>query len=265
MKVVITAGHHASRHSLALINELHLSGVRVAGILVVSAFSFSRVRREMRRKGFGSWSDFAMKYLLARSRQSRYEDEFYQNRRLKMQSLKRESVQRGIPLCTVKSLNSSKSLEFLRTVEADTVAYSGGGILRWPFIDAVGGRVFNAHSGQLPWIRGMNACEWSLLLGVGLGVSLHLIDKGIDTGRLLAFSPVERVQGDTVNDLRAKCTIAGVKSMAEVLSRSGTMVEDSPIEFPQGQAPPSASDFQCFALAPQLRDYLDGRLAGIYE
>ena len=40
----------------------------------------------------------------------------------------------------------------------------------------------NAHYGLLPAYRGMNVTEWSVLRGDPPGVTVHLVDSGVDTG-----------------------------------------------------------------------------------
>ena len=43
--------------------------------------------------------------------------------------------------------------------------------------------VLNIHLGLLPEIRGMSSPEWSLLNRVPVGITIHYMDAGIDTGR----------------------------------------------------------------------------------
>ena len=128
----------------------------------------------------------------------------------------------------------------------------GGGILKLPFINAAEGRILNAHSGPLPEIRGMNACEWSLLLGLPTEMTIHVIDQGIDTGPVLETIPIEVEPGDDVETLRSKCAVLGV----EGLLRAADRIHDLPESRPQGEL-----GLQCFVLAPALRELLDWKLA----
>ena len=61
----------------------------------------------------------------------------------------------------------------------------GGGILNEEVIKCASKGVLNAHPGLLPWIRGTNAIIASILNNVAVGVTLHYIDKGIDTGPVI--------------------------------------------------------------------------------
>jgi folate-dependent phosphoribosylglycinamide formyltransferase PurN len=114
----------------------------------------------------------------------------------------------------VPDLNHDRSIEFVRASACDGVLYAGGGIIRGRFIDAARGRILNPHSGPLPEIRGMNACEWALLLGLPPAVTIHFIDEGIDTGGVVSQIPIGVEQGDTVESLRGKCVVAGINGIA---------------------------------------------------
>ena len=56
----------------------------------------------------------------------------------------------------------------------------------------------NAHIGYLPWNRGADPNFWSHAEGTPTGVSLHYIDKGIDTGALGAQEVVGFGEDDTL-------------------------------------------------------------------
>jgi len=56
----------------------------------------------------------------------------------------------------------------------------------------------NAHISYLPWNRGADPNFWSHAEGTPKGVSLHRIDRGIDTGPLIAQEPVSFDENDTL-------------------------------------------------------------------
>jgi|APTNR8051073442_1049403.scaffolds.fasta_scaffold01719_12 methionyl-tRNA formyltransferase len=63
-------------------------------------------------------------------------------------------------------------------------------------ISALSGRIVNLHVSLLPWNRGSDPNFWSFFDDTPKGVSIHRIDRGIDTGALLAqerlaFGPEE--------------------------------------------------------------------------
>jgi len=87
----------------------------------------------------------------------------------------------------VDNLNSTKCENLLSAQELDVIALLGPGApLLKPriFRQAIHGTV-NVHEGLIPEVRGVSPIEWSIVEDVPLGVSLHIVDQGIDTGPLI--------------------------------------------------------------------------------
>lgn len=130
------------------------------------------------------------------------------------QACKRE----GVALINISDLQSEKTLSLLRHSGVDILINAGGGIFKRGIIDAVNIGILNAHMGLLPDFRGMNVLEWSLFYDRPIGVTLHIIDKGIDTGDILSFREIPIENGDTIADLRNKSAIANFILFAEVIA-----------------------------------------------
>ena len=62
----------------------------------------------------------------------------------------------------------------------------------------------NAHYGLLPRYRGMNVTEWSIYHDDPIGVTVHVVDTGIDTGDVLLREEIDAAPGDTLAALRPK-------------------------------------------------------------
>jgi len=255
VRIVLTAGFDRALHAVALAELARRQGHVVAAVLVVHALRVERVRQLVRQRGVRSLFD-AAKRLGGANRKGSTDDtveRFLEANEIRQRSLSDWSREHGVLCVTVPNLNSDEAAECIRTARAEGVLYAGGGILRRKFLDAARGRVLNAHSGPLPGVRGMNACEWSLLLGAEPAVTIHAIDEGIDTGGVLESIPIRVEDGDTISSLRAKCVVAGVEGMLRALPA---------LEGPLPKRAQAAdSSRQCFTLAPVLRELLDARLA----
>jgi phosphoribosylglycinamide formyltransferase 1 len=60
-----------------------------------------------------------------------------------------------------------------------------------PFLQRFPGRVVNVHPSLLPAFPGAHAIDEAIAAGVETtGVTVHLVDDGIDTGPVLAQEPV---------------------------------------------------------------------------
>jgi len=91
----------------------------------------------------------------------------------------------GFPVFTYRDQNSPRAISRLREWSPDLVIFTGGDILREEFLKVPRLGVVNSHLALLPEIRGMSSPEWSLLKDVPLGVTIHYMDTGIDTGPVL--------------------------------------------------------------------------------
>jgi methionyl-tRNA formyltransferase len=104
-------------------------------------------------------------------------------------------------------------------MEPDVVAFTGGGIIRNALIEAAGRGIFNAHMGRLPEYRGMDVVEWPILEGrheePGLAVTLHFMDRGIDTGPIARIERVPIRAGDSMERLRKRFEPVMVRLMIE--------------------------------------------------
>ena len=65
------------------------------------------------------------------------------------------------------------------------------------------GRIVNIHPSLLPDYPGLDSLERTYRADAG-GVTVHLIDSGIDTGPILAQMPVPPVEGESLEDFEKR-------------------------------------------------------------
>jgi methionyl-tRNA formyltransferase len=66
-------------------------------------------------------------------------------------------------------------------------------------------RVLNTHSGRLPYYRGRSGASWAVYNDEKIfGVSCHLMDKGVDTGPVVAQKIIKITDSDYMLDLLMK-------------------------------------------------------------
>ncbi|MGA2190572.1 MAG: formyltransferase family protein [Steroidobacteraceae bacterium] len=79
----------------------------------------------------------------------------------------------------------------LRSIGPDlVVSYSYRHVLESDVIATLPDGFVNLHISLLPYNRGADPAAWAFLEGTPTGVTVHLIDAGIDTGPVLAQRPV---------------------------------------------------------------------------
>lgn len=74
-------------------------------------------------------------------------------------------------------------------------------ILRQETLDKFRYGVINIHPSMLPYGRGADPCIWSLYDDLPLGITIHWMDKGIDTGNILFQLPIEAEATETGESL----------------------------------------------------------------
>ncbi|OXM83333.1 phosphoribosylglycinamide formyltransferase [Paenibacillus rigui] len=90
-------------------------------------------------------------------------------------------------------------LEILRSKHIDLVVLAGYMRILTPvLVDAYWGRMINVHPSLLPSFPGLHAVRQALEHGVKLtGITVHLVDGGLDSGPILAQRALEIRQDDT--------------------------------------------------------------------
>jgi len=79
-----------------------------------------------------------------------------------------------------------KDDRYFSRINPDYIISNGYGPIFSKFVcESYKNRIINIHPAALPWGRGIYPNVWALFEGHPIGVSVHLIDEGIDTGKLL--------------------------------------------------------------------------------
>jgi methionyl-tRNA formyltransferase len=250
-RVLLVAGYDRAWHSVLIAEMLRRAGHSPSLILIAYPMTASRIRTILRSRGKAA----ILNYLFHRKDKVSISCVREAVRKLGIDnpSLRSWARQYGVRVVTTVDLNSAAAIREVAALSPNVTAYTGGGILRQPFLEATNRCVFNAHSGPLPMIRGMNAMEWSVLLGEMPSVTLHLIDEGIDTGAVVEWRHVPLVQDEKFDALRERLILAGAQLMIKSILRA---INGSIDTFqPLGQR-----QRQCFILAPALRELAELKL-----
>ncbi|WP_431811456.1 formyltransferase family protein [Lysinibacillus sp. FW12] len=83
------------------------------------------------------------------------------------------------------------SLEYVKLNKFDLViSYGYRHIISKDIINYLQNRIINLHISYLPWNRGADPNFWSFIDDTIKGVTIHLIDEGIDTGNIIVQKEV---------------------------------------------------------------------------
>lgn len=92
---------------------------------------------------------------------------------------------------SVLKMEHPLTLDWVKEMNPDLiVSYNYRHIIKKDVIQYMDGRIINLHISLLPWNRGASPNVWSFLEDSPKGVTIHLIDEGLDTGDILVQQEV---------------------------------------------------------------------------
>lgn len=93
----------------------------------------------------------------------------------------------------VDSVNSPEAVEWLKSERPAVVVVNGTRIIARRILEATGATFINTHCGITPEYRGAHGGYWALYRGdrENCGVTVHLVDPGVDTGDVIAQARIE--------------------------------------------------------------------------
>lgn len=102
-------------------------------------------------------------------------------------------------LSHVPSVNAPETIEHLRALAPSVVVVNGTRIIAQRVLEAVSAPFINMHAGITPLYRGVHGGYWALANDdrEHCGVTVHLVDAGIDTGTVLGQARIFPTERDT--------------------------------------------------------------------
>ncbi|WP_257158886.1 phosphoribosylglycinamide formyltransferase [Corynebacterium cystitidis] len=105
-------------------------------------------------------------------------------------------------------------------------------ILGAEFLERFEGRTINAHPALLPSFPGAHAVRDAMAYGVKVtGSTVHFVDSGVDTGRIIAQRVVEVKPDDTEASLHERIKVVERALIVEVLRSMSISSSDGKLSF----------------------------------
>jgi folate-dependent phosphoribosylglycinamide formyltransferase PurN len=259
MRIAITSGSDFNPYAATLVCSLTAAQLKPTALVLVKPPLVGRVitqvkcrglkttlrKAMMRYSGSGSMGSNDWRYLCRFA-----EQRFWSGWQTTLSELAEMS---DMNRSSFETLNCRACADFIRAQKIDLIINAGGGIFRKRIIETPRVGILNAHMGLLPDYRGMNALEWSLLHEDRIGVTVHFIERGIDTGDILLFRELRIERGDSIADLRAKSLPLNVELLTEAIQQ----LELGRIRR-RRQQPEAGRQF--FAMHPRLKAIAEAKL-----
>lgn len=131
------------------------------------------------------------------------------------------------PIRVVGNINDSECIEFIKCHAPDVLAVCGTTVIRPEVFTLVPKGAINIHTGITPEYRSADPIFWALYRGEPekVGVTIHFIDRGIDTGPIIYQDTVPVYADDTLATIYVRCIRCG----AELYSRALSEIKDGSI------------------------------------
>ena len=142
-------------------------------------------------------------------------------RKVKSSPVKKTALAHDLPLLQPPSLRRPEAATELRELAPDVIVVAAFGQILPPEVLAIPPHgCLNVHASLLPRYRGAAPIAAAILAGEEqTGVTLMLIDEGMDTGPILAQAECEIEPQDTTGSLSAKLAHLGAELLIETLPR----------------------------------------------
>jgi len=138
---------------------------------------------------------------------------------------------REVPSITVEGINDAKCAEFIKRCAPDLLAVCGTGVIRPEVFSLAPKGALNIHTGITPEYRSADPIFWALYRGEPdkVGVTIHFIDRGIDTGPIIHQNAVPVYAEDALGSIYARCMRRGaelyLRALSEVENGSTNTIE----------------------------------------
>lgn len=261
--VALIAPSQFSNVARATLYLLDRADIEIPVVIVRRMANFGRLRQEFKRDGRRLVRKIYRKLILRSAENPVISDEniirYMADQSMTDRSIKAFCAKRGISLVFVNDLNGARAQRALEIAQPGCVAFTGGGLVRQNIIELAGEGVVNCHMGILPYYRGMDVVQWPILDGRldQVGMTAHVMDKGIDTGGILMTRHVRAEKYGSLAELRNAIEM-----------RMPAFLAESCQELVTGQVAPEAQadrdGIQHFKINDRLAPFVDQRLNAAY-
>src|SRR5436305_15270287 len=133
--------------------------------------------------------------------------------------VKQTALAHGIPVWQPGSFKRPENTAALAAYNADLfIVAAFGQILPRAVLDLPRFGTLNIHASLLPKYRGVSPISAAILQGdTKTGVTIMLIDAGVDTGPILLQRAIPIAEDDTTGSLTSKLAVLGARTLVEAL------------------------------------------------
>ena len=192
-------------HGAALLEALKAQKIPLGAILIEKpkmAIRLQNLKKIYRQVGLWELIKIVFREFIA-SGEVWQKDDFYQKFSFR--------------IIKVENFNCESCLKILTKIKPDLIILGGSRILQLKVLKIPKIGVLNAHPGLLPKYRGIDVIFWAIYYGEPVGVTVHFVDQGIDTGKIIIQKKVKIAAGDNLQTIVIKAEKLAGRLMAQVV------------------------------------------------
>jgi methionyl-tRNA formyltransferase len=134
--------------------------------------------------------------------------------------MKTIAAEHNVPVFQPESINTPEGLAILRSLAPNLLVVAAyGQILKQDVLAALPPKgAINVHASLLPKYRGAAPIAWAIYHGeTRTGVTLFRIERGVDTGLMLAQEAIDIGPEETAGDVEARLAPIGARLMLQIV------------------------------------------------
>jgi len=118
-------------------------------------------------------------------------------------------------------INSKRIKEIIQESSPDVIFVFGSSILKPRIFEIARVGCVNIHTGIVQFLRGVDSTFWAIHdeIPYAIGATVHFIDKGIDTGKIISQTRPELDLKDSVESIFLKVCQSGFDTLCENLDK----------------------------------------------
>jgi methionyl-tRNA formyltransferase len=126
-----------------------------------------------------------------------------------------------------------KNIQMIKKLNIDIIILAWWPyIIKQPFLSLANKYIVNMHPSFLPFGKGKHPYFWSIVENTKFGVSLHLVNDGIDSGKIIARDSIDINWEDNGYTLREKSRLKLFllfkKNFSKIINDKITFINNSP-------------------------------------
>ena len=157
----------------------------------------------------------------------------------------------------VNDHNEPRCQAIIEKAAPQVIVFTGGGMIRQNILAIPKLGILNCHLGILPKYRGMDVVEWPAVENVldkeAIGLTLHYMNKGLDTGPILLRSRIELKKQDSFKSIRIHLE----SLMADLVYDGLQLLVEDKIDINEQQLDEGR---QYFVMHQRMKDYAEKQL-----